>query len=103
METHGRLSILVKSDRHFDFVEKLTEAAFQKKREVKIHIMGDGVALLWGNPFIRLTGIAQISICGDSVDKLHTDKITPIPESIQIVTPEQISRIIEWSDRSVVF
>lgn len=103
METQGRLSILVKSDQHFDFVRKLTEAAFQKKREVKIHMMGDGVALLWENPFTRLTGIAQISICGDSVDKLHTNKISPIPDSVQIVPPEQISKIIEWSDRNVVF
>ncbi len=103
METHGRLSILVKSDRHFDFVEKLTEAAFQKRREVKIHMMGAGVALLWANPFSRLAEVAQISICDDSFDKFHANKIPPIPESVQIVPPEQISKIIEWSDRNVVF
>lgn len=103
METYGRLSILVKSDRHFDFVEKLAEAAFQKKREVKIHMMGAGVALLQENPFVRLVEVAQVSICGDSIGKLRVTNIPPIPDSVQIVPPEQLFKIIEWSDRNVVF
>ncbi len=103
MDKQGKLCILVKSDRYFDLVEQLSEAAFQQKRQVKIHILGAGVALLCAKPFARLTEVAQISICTDSVDKFHANNISSIPESVRIVPPELVSRIIEWGDRNVVF
>ncbi len=103
MEQQGRLTILVKSDQYFDFVDKLAQAAFQKKRTVKIHMMGAGVALLWADPFARLIEVAQVSICRDSFDQFRGKKWPTIPESVTVVPPQKISEIIQWGDRSVVF
>lgn len=103
MDKQGKLCILVKSDRHFDLVEQLTEAAFQQKRQIKIHILGAGLALLCSNPFTRLAEMAKISICTDSIENYHAKINSTIPESVRIVPPEQISKIIEWGDRSVIF
>jgi hypothetical protein len=103
MKQQERLAILVKSDQYFDFVEKLAQAAFQKRRLVKIHIMGDGVALLWESSFDRLLDLAQISVCGESVAQFQSQKIADIPNSVAVVSPEKVSALIQWGDRNVVF
>ena len=103
MERRQRLTILVKSDQHFDFVAKLAQAAFEKERPVKIHMMGEGVALLWENSLSGLLGVAQLSACAESVAQFHSKKSAPVPESVAIVSPEKISELIQWGDRSVVF
>ena len=72
MDVHGKLSILVQSDRHFDFVENLTEAALEKGKQVKIHILGDGVAFINSITFAHLIHMAQISICSDSFNKFFS-------------------------------
>lgn len=103
MDVHGKLSILVQSDRHFDFVEKLTEAALEKGKQVKIHILGDGVAFISSNTFTRLIHMAQISICSDSFNKFFGENIPVLPRTVKIVQPRQITEIVQWCDRNIVF
>ena len=103
MDAYGKLSILVQSDRHFDFVEKLTAAAIEKGKQVKIHILGDGVALVKSHGFARLVHLAQVTICSESFDKFFRGNIPSVPKSVKIVRPRQISDILQWSERGVVF
>ena len=102
MEQHKRLTILVKSDQYFDYVERLAQAASQRERSVKIHMMGEGVALLWEHSLNGLLDVAQVSACSKSVAQFRSRKIEHVPKSVAIVSPEVISEIIQWGDRSVV-
>jgi hypothetical protein len=55
--------ILVSSDRHLDYVVKLTEAAHKKGKKVEIFFTGKAVKLGFEANFAKLVGLARLSIC----------------------------------------
>ena len=57
------LGILVSSDRHLDYVVKLTRAAHKKGKEVQIFFTGSAVKLGFEPDFAKLVGLARLSIC----------------------------------------
>jgi len=57
------LGILVTSDRHLDYVIKLTEAAHKKGKAVQIFFTGKAVKLGFDPSFAKLVGLAKLSIC----------------------------------------
>ena len=57
------LGILVTSDRHLDYVVKLTEAAHAKGKAVEIFFTGRSVKLGFEPDFKRLVGKARLAIC----------------------------------------
>ena len=99
----GKLSILVQSDQHFDFVEQLATAAFEKGTQVKIHMFGNGARCADLPALSGLAGFVQITICRDSFKKLCHGKAASLPRSVRLVQPQQISEVVQWCDRSVVF
>jgi len=103
MGTHGKLSVLVQSGRHLDFVEKLTTAAIEKGKQVKIHLLGDGVAFVNTQGFARLVHRSQITICSESFNNFFRGNMPPVPKSVKIVQPRQLTEILQWCQRSVVF
>jgi len=103
MSGYSKLSILVQSDQYFDFVEQLAEAAFEKGTHVKIHVFGNGVRCAALPALSDLAKLAQITICSDSFNKLCAHKDVNLPRSVKLVEPQQISEVVQWCDRSVVF
>ena len=59
----GKLGILVTSDRHFDHVLGVTEAAVKAGREVTIFFTGESVKLTTHPKFGRLPELAQVDLC----------------------------------------
>lgn len=57
------LGILVSSDRHLDYVVKLTQAAHQKGKKVELFFTGTAVKLCFEPDFAKLVGLARLSIC----------------------------------------
>jgi hypothetical protein len=103
MSDYSRLSILVQSDQHFDFVEQLAAAAFEKGTHVKIHMFGNGARCAALPALSDLAQMAQITICSDSFNKLCARKDVKLPISVKLVEPQEISEVVQWCDRSVVF
>lgn len=103
MDTQGKLSILIQSDRHLDYVGKLTAAAHAKGKQLKIHIMGDGVAITNSSEFMRFLQVAQVSICVNSFTRFYKQNTPPVPKAVKMIQAHQASDIVDWCDRSVVF
>ena len=102
MGTHRKLGVLVQSDRHLDFVERLTAAAIKKRKQVKIHLLGDGVAFVNTEGFGRLVHRSQITICSESFNNFFMGNMPLVPKSVKIVQPRQLTEILQWCERSVV-
>lgn len=103
MTVNRKLSILVQSDKYFDFVEKLADAAVEKGASVKIHILGDGVSMIQSDIFVRLAKRARISICATSFKRRFKVNIPQVPLSVAVVPSDCIVDLLKWSDRHVVF
>ena len=93
----------MQSDQHFDFVEQLATAAFEKGTLVKIHLFGNGAKCADLPALSVLARFAQITICSDSFKKLCQGRTASLPRSVRLVQPQQISEVVQWCDRSVVF
>jgi hypothetical protein len=103
MGIQGKLSILIQSDRHLDYVEKLTAAAHAKGKQLKIHILGDGVAIINSSEFMRLLPMAQVTICANSFTRFYKHKTPTVPQAVKMIQAHQVADIVDWCDRSVVF
>ena len=58
-----KLGILVTSDQHLHHVIRLTEAAFEKQKDVRIFFTGTGVRAALKPEFSQLVGKARLWIC----------------------------------------
>ena len=58
-----KLGILVSSDRHLDYVVNLTNAAYDRGKEVHIFFTAKGVLLTQEPEFESLVGKATMSLC----------------------------------------
>ena len=97
------LGILVNSDKYFDFVYMLTEAACAKGRTVNIHLHETGLGLIFFAGFGRLSQMAKITICEVGPEKLATELNGRIPESVTIVSARNLAAMFKSWARYVVF
>ena len=104
MKDNGTLGILVNSNRHFDFVVKLSEAAASKGIGVMVHILGQGVAgINNADVLAALSRIAQVSVCAASMRQFARQTAVKMPKAVMISPPGQLARILSRCDRHVVF
>ena len=97
------LGILVSSDKHLDYVNKLTNAAHEKGKDVLIFFTGEGVLLTQSPEFTQLVGKAKISLCDVSFRALGLEGEVPGLGPKDFGTQENHVAIIEKSDGYVVF
>jgi len=97
------LGILVSSDRHLDYIIKLTEAAHAKGKEVLIFFTGNGVLLTQTPEFEQLTGKAKMSLCDVSFKALGLTGDVHGLGPKDFATQARNAEMLEKSDGYVVF
>ena len=100
------LGILVSSDRHLDYVVKLTEAAHKKGKTVQIFFTGSAVKLGFEPDFAKLVGLAQLSICDVSfrANGFHgREEEVPGVGFKDFATQARNAEMVSEVDRYVVF
>ncbi|MEE8429720.1 MAG: hypothetical protein V3S16_00545 [Candidatus Desulfatibia sp.] len=97
------LGILVSSDKHLDYVNKLTNAAHEKGKDVLIFFTGKGVLLTQSPEFTQLAGKAKMSLCDVSFRALGLEGEVPGLGPKDFATQENHVAMIEKSDGYVVF
>lgn len=99
----GTLGILVTTERHMDYVLRLTYAALARKKKIEIFFTGKAVLLTQHPDFEKLVGKARLSVCDIS---FRTSGLSgPVPGVIfnDFVTQAKNVEMIEKCDRYVVF
>ena len=98
-----RLGILVTSDRHFDHVAGVTEAAVSAGKDVTIFFTGEGVRLTAHSGFGRLPEIAKVDLCEVSYKANGLEGDVPGLTFKNFATQAKNAEMIEDSDRYLVF
>ncbi len=96
------LGILVSSDRFMDYVLRLTEAAYEKGKEVHIFFTGTGVRLTQRPEFQRLVGKAKMALCDVSFRALGLSGDVPGLGFKDFATQAKNAEIVKNCDRYVV-
>ena len=99
----GRLGILVTSDRHWDHVLGVTEAAAKSGVKVTLFFTGEGVRLTGHRDFGRLPGIAQVDLCEVSYRACGLEGDVPGLSFKNFATQAKNAEMLEDSDRFLVF
>jgi len=97
------LGILVSSDRHLDFIIKLTEAAHTKSKKVVIFFTGNGVLLTQSPEFKQLAGKAKMALCDVSFKALGLKGDVSGFGPKDFATQASNAVMVEKSDGYVVF
>ena len=97
------LGIFVSSDRHLDYIIKLTEAAHAKGKKVLIFFTGNGVLLTQSPEFEKLAGKAKMSLCDVSFKALGLKGDVPGFGPKDFATQVNNAVMVEKSDGYVVF
>ena len=98
-----KLGLLVSSDKHLDYVIKITHAAHDKGKEVEIFFTGKGVLLTQSADFAKLVGKAKMSLCDVSFRALGLEGDVPGFGFKDFATQAKNAEIIKNSDRYLVF
>ena len=98
-----RLGILVTSERHFEHVLGVTEAARRTGRKVTIFFTGKGVLLTKHPDFGRLPEAAQVDLCEVSYRANGLEGDVPGLNFRNFATQAKNAEMIEDSDRYLVF
>ena len=97
------LGILVNSDRYFDQVEKLTHAALQKGKRVRIHLWGDGLAMIGTKLFERLSQRVRITVCSESALGFSTGERGELTKKVEMISPGEMASAFQECHRHLVF
>jgi hypothetical protein len=106
METEAKqktLGMLVSSDRHLDYVIRLTEAAFGKGIQVKIFFTGNGVRLTQSPEFQKLVGKAKMALCDVSYRGFGFNGDVPGLTFKDFATQAKNAEMVKDCDRYLVF
>ena len=98
-----KLGIFVSSDNHLDYVISLTNAAWEKGKEVEIFFTGAGVLLTQDPDFKNLVGKAKMTLCDVSFRALGLKGDVPGFGFKDFATQAKNAELIENCDRYVVF
>jgi hypothetical protein len=102
-DTGHILGILVNSDRYFDYVLKLSEAAFAAGKDVWIHVLEKGFGLFAAGQFADLSRIARITACAAGQVRPTAEGPCQLPATVEIVSAGEFAEILRSFDRTVVF
>jgi hypothetical protein len=97
------LGILVSSDKHLDYVVKLTSAAHKKGKTVRIFFTGKGVLLTQSPEFNKLVGKAKVTLCDVSYRALGLEGDVLGLGFKDFATQAKNAEMIKECERYVVF
>lgn len=100
------LGILVSSDRYLDYVVRLTIAAYDKGKDVRLFFTGKGVMLTLAPQFEELVGKAKLAVCDISFRAygLHgRESEVPDADHIEFATQATNAQMLSKADRYLVF
>jgi len=103
MEIKNTLGIVVNSNRFFDQVTQLAEAALQDQKIVRVHLLGPGWAYIQTEAYMRLHKAVHISICAISARHYAAQHIDTTDPYLSVVHPKKLSKILQDCHRHVVF
>jgi hypothetical protein len=98
-----KLGILVGTDKFLDHVIRLTDAAYNKGKQIEIFFTGSGVLLTQKPDFARLVGKAKLSVCDVSFRGLGLSGDVPGVGFKDFATQARNAEMINACDRYVVF
>lgn len=98
-----KLGILVGTDKHFDYVINLAEAAHAKGKTVEIFFTGMGVKLTQRAEFEQLVGKAKLSVCDVSFRGFGLTGDVPGVGFKDFATQARNAEMLNECDRYVVF
>ena len=101
--TKDMLGIIVNSNRYFEFVTRLAEAAAEHDKAVRIHLLGDGCEFVTTEACTRLSRQTRITMCAKSAGRLTQGIEKEANERIALVPPQELTRLLQQCDRYVVF
>jgi len=97
------LGIIVNSNRYFNFVTSLADAALDKGIHVRIHLLGSGCEYINTRACIRLGHLIRITLCSASAHGNTLQQIESIKGWISLVPPQVLSMVMQACNRSVIF
>ena len=97
------LGILVSTNKHLDYIIKLTTAAHAKGKEVRIFFTGQGVLLTQDPDWEKLVGKAKLAICDVSFRANGLSGDVPGLGFKDFATQAKNAEMIAECDRYVVF
>ena len=97
------LGIIVNTNRYFDFVSPLVEAAADHNKSVHIHLVGSGCQFAVTDACMRLSQKAWITMCAKSARQMVPGIEEGIKGRISLVPPEDLTKLLKQCDRHVVF
>jgi hypothetical protein len=103
MKTENRLGIIVNSNRYFDFVEKLAEAALGQEKQVRIHLLGSGCEFIDTHACMRLSRQVQLTLCPSTPQQNLGKPDDHYPCGVVVVPPRELSAVFQDCSRIVVF
>lgn len=98
-----KLGIMVGTDKYFDYVINLTEAAHEKGKTVEIFFTGMGVKLTRHADFEKLVGKAKLSVCDVSFRGYGLTGDVPGVGFKDFATQARNAEMLNECDRYVVF
>lgn len=102
-QAEDTLGIIVNSNRYFDFVTHLAEAAVAHDKSVHIHLVGAGCQFAVTDACLQLSDRAQITMCAKSSKKMEHVLGQEIKERIPLVPPQGLTTLLKQCARHVVF
>ena len=103
MHAKDILGIIVNSNRYFDFVANLAEAAADHDKVVHIHLLGDGCEFASTEACARLRLQARITMCAKSACQVAKGVVEGVQGDIPLVPPQELTRLLKQCCRYVVF
>ena len=97
------LGMLITTDRHLDYILRLTDAARARRKKVELFFTGKGVLLTQHPDFEKLVGKARLSVCDISFRMLGLSGPAPGIIFNDFATQLRNAEMIEKCDRYVVF
>lgn len=97
------LGITVRTVARYDWIFKLTAAAFSKGKAVRIHFTDRGVLLLREFDIGGLIALARVTVCEQSAREQGLGKTRFNTVRKLLVAPDENEEIITECDRHIVF
>lgn len=101
--TKDTLGIIVNSNRYFEFVSLLAEAAVDLNKSVHIHMVGAGCQFAGTEACKRLRHKARITMCAQSVRRMPRGVDEGLKKHVSLVPAKDLTRLLTHCDRHVVF
>jgi hypothetical protein len=102
-DTGQILGILVNSDRYFDYILKLSEAASTAGKSVWIHVLDKGFDLFAAGQFAALSRMTRITACAAGLARPASAGPCQLPAMVKIISAGEFADILRKFDRTVVF